>query len=89
MAYIAPEKSHPVDLAWREGKMAFDETPLSDVAKMIQRHYGVEVKITNDALAKETFRGNFDGEPMEDVLNSLQIVGDFQYRKEGGAIVIY
>jgi transmembrane sensor len=46
--------------AWIRGVLYFHNTPLSEIAAMIERWYGVPVIIDNDKLAAETFTGNLE-----------------------------
>ncbi len=43
--------------AWTNGKIIFDETTLSEVAKTIEDHFGYQVTIENESLAKLRFTG--------------------------------
>ncbi len=41
--------------SWKEGRFAFDGTPIQEIAQMLEDNYGYEVKIENQALASRKF----------------------------------
>lgn len=87
--YTDEDPTAPVDLAWKEGKMAFHSQPLSDIVRVMKRRYGVDIRIENENRATVGYSGTFEDETVEEVLDALKIVKDFKYRKEGDGIVIY
>jgi transmembrane sensor len=56
------------ELEWMGRAMVFQSTPLSRVAAEVARRYGVEVEITDPALAQRTLTTVFDDQPLEDVV---------------------
>jgi transmembrane sensor len=62
-----------ITLSWIQGVLYFHNTPLSEIAKMIERWYGVPVKIDDDKLAAELFTGNLEKtQPLEDFLKPMK-----------------
>lgn len=56
-------------LSWIKGVLYFHNTPLSEIAKMIERWYGIPVQIDDNKLAAEPFTGNLDkSQPLDDFL---------------------
>lgn len=62
----------PVDprrfLAWTTGTLAFDATPLGEVAKDLTRWYGTTVIVGDSSLVRRDFTGSFDRESLADIL---------------------
>lgn len=58
-------------LAWTNGRLVFDDTPLDHVALELTRWYGAQVVIADTALRARDFTGSFDGEPLRDVLGLI------------------
>jgi transmembrane sensor len=61
----APISTEPVasvrvsrDLAWREGRLAFDNEPLADAARQFARYSAIEILISPD-LENQTVTGLF------------------------------
>lgn len=61
------------DLAWTRGRLVFRNAPLSEVAPDLKRWYGVELKVTDSALARRHFTGEFADEPVARVLDVLAL----------------
>ena len=62
-----------VTISWTQGVLYFHNTPLSEIAKMIERWYGIPVKIDDDKLAAEPFTGNMEkAQPLEDFLTPMK-----------------
>lgn len=67
--YSISELDEQVTLSWMQGVLYFHNTPLSEIAKMIERWYAVPVKIDDEKLAAETFTGNLEkNQPLDDFL---------------------
>jgi len=60
-------------IAWHENILVLDETPLEEVAVLLERWYGVKVFITDDELKKYKFSTTFENEPLNRVLELLQL----------------
>src|SRR5690606_16687561 len=58
--------------AWREGVFIFKNTTLQSIMKKISRYYNVEIIITNEKLANETFSGHLDLK--ENIEHLMQII---------------
>ena len=68
------------ETSWSNNKLAFDEERLDEIARKLERWYGVQVIITDEALKEEaTYSSTFEGEGLEEVLKALQFTGKFKY----------
>ncbi len=61
------------EIAWHDNILVLDETPLEEVAVLLERWYGVKVYITNDELKKYKFSTTFENEPLNRVLELLEL----------------
>jgi ferric-dicitrate binding protein FerR (iron transport regulator) len=59
--------------------LAFDDCTLEEVAKKIERWYGVHVTISNETLRVTRFSGVFNDESLNQVMEALQLTGDLHY----------
>ncbi len=59
------------ELDWLGNYLVFEATPLRQVARELERRYGVPVRILDPALESETVRGVFLNEDLEDVTNVI------------------
>jgi ferric-dicitrate binding protein FerR (iron transport regulator) len=55
-------------IAWTDGRLLFDETPMREVAVQLGRWYGTPVVIADSALSSRDFTGSFNGEALPNVL---------------------
>ena len=55
-------------IAWTDGRLLFDETPMREVAAQLARWYGTPVVIADSALFSRDFTGSFNGEALPNVL---------------------
>lgn len=60
-------------IAWHNNILVLDETPLEEVAVLLERWYGVKVFITDDELKKYKFSTTFENEPLNRVLELLEL----------------
>lgn len=77
---------------WKNGYLFFDEELLPDIVKELERSYGVEIRIANDALKHFRFYGNFvkREQSITEVMEALAATGKIHYKVEkGGCIVLY
>ena len=78
-------------LQWAECCLSFDETPLLEVAKILERSYDVEIEFTEESLKELRFYGNFNRtkQGLNDILNVLSATGKVHYMLKGEKIVLY
>jgi len=75
-------------LGWVEGKIVFEQTPLTEVVAELQRVYNVAIELSNPALGQNTITGSFQNKPVESVLASICLTMNLQYKNEGNKFVI-
>lgn len=75
-------------LAWKQSKLDFENTPISEVAKIITRHYGVKVNITDSTIANTPISGVMPNDNLDVLIEALKATGEFRISKENNEIVI-
>ena len=60
-------------IAWHQNIMVLDDTPMEELARKLERWYGVNVKIGNEEIKKYRFTTTFENEPLFRVLELLEI----------------
>ncbi|MEO6583304.1 MAG: FecR domain-containing protein [Ferruginibacter sp.] len=58
-------------IAWTDNKLVFDNTPLTEVAKMIKEHYGVEINLQGSNISSEKITGIMPNDNLEVLLQAL------------------
>lgn len=74
-------------LAWTDGRLVFEDTPLEDVAIELGRWYDVEVRLADATLAGRRLTASFGEEPISQVLDLIALSLDLRYDRDGGVIV--
>ena len=74
---------------WMQHKLTFNDENFEDIAKKIERWYGVKVEIKNPEIKKYRFVASFEDESLTEVLDFLINSREFKYRKEADLIIIY
>ncbi|SES70894.1 FecR family protein [Prevotella sp. kh1p2] len=76
---------------WTKGKITLNGQPLTEIARLLERSYGVHITIADTALYNRHFYGEFHQEQQSiyTVLNALAATGRLKYRKAQKGIVLY
>jgi len=75
-------------LAWKDRRLVFENTPLTDVVLVIRNHYGVEVKLADDAVGTKTISGMLPNDNLDVLLQSIDATNDFEVVHHGSDISI-
>jgi ferric-dicitrate binding protein FerR (iron transport regulator) len=75
-------------LAWKQSMLVFDKTTLADVARTINRHYGVKVSFEAEELQNRTVSGMMSNNNLDVLIRALEEVGDCRITKNGNDLVI-
>lgn len=74
---------------WTKHDMVFDGQSFEEVAVLVGRRYGVEIRFKNEGLKKCTIKAFFDGtETLENVLNVLCIISNAHRSMSDGRTVL-
>lgn len=78
-------------LEWTSGKLFFDELPLPEVVKILERSYDVHITFVTDSLRDFRFYGSFGrGEQgIKDILEALEKTGKVRYKQKDREITLY
>lgn len=83
-----PIDSLVVETCWVENRLAFMGETFEDVAKKMEKWYGVNITITDEKLKQTHLTGSFEGETIDQALKALQITTTFNYTKNQNTIII-
>lgn len=75
--------------AWLRGELYFNKTPISIIAKELERYYNCEIEIENEELMKELVYGEHSNESLESVLKSLEYALNIKHKKKEDIIILY
>ena len=82
---------HDVDLsrelAWLEHRLVFDDTPLNQVARELERWYRVKVVLSESAHGDLRVTATFENELPQEIFRSLSLSLNLDYDIEDGQVV--
>ncbi len=61
----------PNALAWKDGLLRFDDTPLQEVLRTLERYFGARFRVENPAVLNCPFSGPFPQPKLEEVMQAL------------------
>ncbi|PWJ55547.1 ferric-dicitrate binding protein FerR (iron transport regulator) [Dyadobacter jejuensis] len=70
-----PDKNQP-NAPWQPVSLAFEDTPLKDVAQQLEKRFGITVQLAHEGLNKCLVTANFDQNRLSEVLETItQMLG--------------
>ena len=66
--------------SWRTGQINFNHVPLSDVLTIIGNTFGIRFVISGDKILDDTYTGSFSGQPLDEVLSTLEEVASLHFK---------
>ena len=80
-----------IETSWVDNKLIFQEEEFNDLARQMERWYGITIRFDNPDLGKLQFTGIFEKETIGQALDALRISinGKFNYTIEGSEVTIH
>ncbi|WP_034042062.1 FecR family protein [Wocania ichthyoenteri] len=75
-------------VAWKDGTLIFDKTPLQEVVTDLERKYNTKIIINSKTLLNYEYTGTFDNLSVEDVLKLLTISSPITYTIDDDKIIL-
>ncbi len=75
--------------AWKEGYLKFENTPMDEVIRRLERWYGVRIEVSSSEIVNYQFTANFESESITRVLELLQISSDISYEIKDNNIRLF
>lgn len=73
--------------SWKEKKLYFDQTPLFEVAKILEDTHGYQVEFKDESLKNRKLSGELQSGKVEDILIALQETLQIQITKDGNKLL--
>lgn len=77
-----------IETSWVDNRLIFREETFGDLARQLERWYGVSIQFGDSALGDLQFTGSFKEETIQQALDALKYTARFNYRIEGNLITI-
>lgn len=68
------------ELAWKDGKLVFDNTPMKEILHMLGKRFAVEFLIRNPRLVENSFTGTFSNQRLERILEFFRVSSHINWR---------
>ena len=75
--------------AWKEGYLRFDNTPMDDVVRRLERWYGVHISVEDRTIYKHLFTADFESESICQVLDMIETAVGIAYEVDGNKVRLY
>ncbi|MEQ9438712.1 MAG: FecR domain-containing protein [Cyclobacteriaceae bacterium] len=72
--------------SWRNNLLTFDDTPLSEIAQLLQDNYGYEVSIENKEIGDKLFNGTVGTTQIDLLLSAIAEAHRINITKENGTV---
>lgn len=76
------------ELAWKQGILAFNAVPLTEVFRKIERWYGVTIHFDKDTIVNDKFTGQFKMISIQEMMNILRMHYNLKFKIENNDIYI-
>ena len=74
--------------AWIRGQLYFDQTHFSQIVRVLERKFDVQIDIDNEQLKNEQFTAKFKAETLDQILKSFNESYAFDYDIKENTVVI-
>ncbi|MCH5720241.1 FecR family protein [Niabella hibiscisoli] len=78
-----------METEWTHNRLVFEQEALSDIIPVLERWYNITIELKKVQHPSVLYRGTFENDSLEDVLESLKMIGNFNYRIQKDKVVIY
>lgn len=77
------------DSAWKEGKIIFESTPMSEVIKTLERWHGVDFIVKNREVLNYRITATFNSESIVQIMDLIRMTTPLSYNIDNRKVVIY
>jgi ferric-dicitrate binding protein FerR (iron transport regulator) len=75
--------------AWKNNELVFDNTPLEEAIKYLERWYGVNISIDSTMIGKHNYTFKVKTESFREMLEMMKIITPLEYEINGKDVKIY
>jgi len=74
--------------AWKKGFLLFENTPMDEVIRKMERWYGVTISVKDSSILSYRFTANFKSESVSRVLEILKLSSNIDYKIDKNKITL-
>ena len=86
MQYILKKVDVSEYTAWKYNKLAFNNTPMTQVVQEIEIFYNVRISILNESIKNKRLTGVFEADSLDDVLSAISLSLNVDINRKGNTI---
>ena len=75
-------------IAWKRGKLIFDETPMSEVIKMLERWHGKEFIVKDPEILNYKITANFKSESIVEIMEMIKFCTMIDYSIQNNCVLV-
>jgi len=75
-------------VAWKEGKIIFDSTPMQEVIKKLERWHGTEFILKDKEILNYKITANFRSESIVQIMEMIEFCSSISYKIEGNRVTL-
>ena len=75
--------------AWKDNRLIYQDTPMEDVAKSLERWFNVEIMLHDGELKSHTYSGTFDNRSIDQIMRYIEASSPIKYEIDKERIDIY
>jgi len=77
------------DTGWKDGVLVFNQEPLENLAKKLERKYDIKFVFEDEDLKKLTYTGTLKDYPLEQVLKAIKLTSPVDYNINEKIVKLY
>jgi transmembrane sensor len=85
---ISESRCTSANIAWQQGRLMFDGTPLSEVVSELQRYHREPIKIADTSIARYRLSGEYDINGINALLDTLPEIMPVQIDRQADASIV-
>jgi ferric-dicitrate binding protein FerR (iron transport regulator) len=74
--------------AWRNDRLIFDDEPIAEAMRTLERKYNVHIEIQNTHLLIEKISMRLNNQPLTDILTAISFANHFNYEKINDQLIV-
>lgn len=75
-------------IAWKEGRLVFDNTAMPEVIRRLERWFGIKIIVKDDSILDYRFTATFGPESVTRVLDILKLSSSVDYTFDGNTVIL-
>lgn len=86
---VAESSSNHKEVAWREGTLIFDRTPMAEVIKELQRWHGTEFIVQDKKILNNQISAEFNSESIVQIMEMLKFCAPIDCKINGNKVWLF